>query len=125
MPSGLLIDTSILVDYLRDKKKAKVFLERQDQPLMISSITVAELYAGVREGKERVLLDEFLQAFQIIVVDLEIANQGGLYRRDYGKSHGVGLLDAIIAASANKMKAILVTLNKKHFPMLKHIKVPY
>ncbi len=47
-----------------------------------------------------------------------IAAAGGLIRRDYGKSHGVGLADAIIAATVELRKADLVTLNRKHFPML-------
>jgi predicted nucleic acid-binding protein len=48
-----------------------------------------------------------------------------LYRRDYGKSHGVGLADALIAATAELNQATLVTLNQKHFPMIIDIMVPY
>jgi predicted nucleic acid-binding protein len=48
-----------------------------------------------------------------------------LFRRDYGKSHGVGLADALIAASAEMRGAVLVTLNRKHFPMLPTVIVPY
>ena len=38
MPRNLLIDTDVLIDYLTAREEA-----------------VAELYAGVREGKERVI----------------------------------------------------------------------
>jgi len=48
-----------------------------------------------------------------------------IYRRDYGKSHGVGIADAIIAALAKDLNAKLATLNKKHYPMLQAIEVPY
>ena len=53
------------------------------------------------------------------------AVRGGLFRRDYGKSHGVGLADALIAATAELAQATLVTLNAKHFPMLPTVLVPY
>jgi len=69
-------------------------------------------------------LTQFLGAFEIIPLDAEIAQKGGLYRRDYGPSHGVGLADALIAATAELQQARLVTLNAKHFPMLE-VLVPY
>jgi predicted nucleic acid-binding protein len=42
---------------------------------------------------------------------------GFLEWTQYYKSHNVGLADAIIAASASSIDALLVTLNRKHFPM--------
>ncbi len=50
--------------------------------------------------------------------------KGGLYRRDYGPSHGVGLADALIAATAELHQAKFVTLNARHFPMVE-VEVPY
>ena len=125
MTERLLIDTDVLIDYLKANSQAVNFLENLTQLLLISSITVAELYAGVREGKERIALDNFISAFEIVPVDEKIATLGGLYRRDYGKSHGVGLADALIAATANIKQAKLVTLNQKHFPMLTDLIIPY
>jgi predicted nucleic acid-binding protein len=79
----------------------------------------------VREGEERIKLDGFLSAFEIVAVSAEIAMRGGLYRRDFGKSHNVGLADALIAATAEVRQAPLVTLNQKHFPMFGNVIVPY
>lgn len=121
----LLIDTDVLVDYLRDHAAAVSYLESLTEQTFISAVTVAELYAGVREGKERVALDSFIRAFEIVPIDEAIAIRGGLHRRDYGKSHNVGLADAIIAATAESKQAELVTLNRKHFPMLTNVIVPY
>ena len=123
--SSVLIDTDVLVDYLRGQVNAVAYLESVTERLMISAITVAELYAGVREGTERQAPDMFLSAFEVVVVDQAISQQGGLYRRDLGKSHGVGLADALIAATAEELGATLVTLNLKHFPMLASVTVPY
>ena len=125
MADRLLIDTDVLIDYLRNRAEAVSYLEGLTQSQLVSVVTVAELYAGVREGAERTKLDEFIRAFEIVPVDREIAVRGGLYRRDYIKSHNVGLADALIAATVELRHAVLVTLNGKHFPMLTNVIVPY
>ncbi|MEK6280469.1 MAG: type II toxin-antitoxin system VapC family toxin [Acidobacteriota bacterium] len=121
----LLIDTDVLIDYLRDQPESVAYLENLPLPLSVSAITVAELYAGVRNGGERLVLDQFVNSFHIVALDKEIAVRAGILRRDYGKSHGTGLADAIIAATAEAQQASLVTLNSKHFPMLKEVVIPY
>ena len=88
-----------------------------------SAITIAELFGGVRESKERHLLEKFLKSFEPIALNEQIAQTAGIYRRDYGKSHGTGLADALIAATSSNVT--LVTLNKKHFPMLEKLHIPY
>jgi predicted nucleic acid-binding protein len=125
MATHLLIDTDVLTDYLRGYAAAVSYVEAQQERLLISVVTVAELDAGVREGEERSRLERFLRAFDIIPLDQRLAVQGGLYRRDYSKSHNVGLADALIAATATQWQVPLVTLNRKHFPMLQDVIVPY
>lgn len=125
MPEPLLIDTDVIIDYLREQEDAVAYIESLTNPLLTSVITVAELYSGVREGGERTKLETFILAFELVQVSEEIAVKGGLYRRDYSKSHTVGLADALIAATAEICGATLVTLNIKHFPMLKSVKAPY
>ncbi len=125
MAEALLIDTDVVIDYLRGQIDAVTYIESLTNPLFLSVITVAELYSGVREGRERKALDGFLSAFKVLTFSETVAVQGGLYRREYAKSHGVGLADALIAATAEANDATLVTLNKKHFPMLTLVTVPY
>jgi predicted nucleic acid-binding protein len=100
-------------------------LEGTEQPLATSAITVAELYAGVRDGEERQRLDPFVAAFELLPLDRQPAQRAGLWRRHYGPSHGTGLADALIAASAEAAGAALVTLNRRRFPMLAEVLVPY
>ena len=125
MDIRLLFDTDVVIDYLRDQADAVQYLENRSEVLLISSIAVAELYSGLRDEQEREALEAFLKAFAIVPVDREIAIKGGTYRREYFKSHSTGLADALIAATAEIHQAKLVTLNKKHFPMLKEIVTPY
>jgi predicted nucleic acid-binding protein len=124
MPDRLLLDTDVIVDYLRGEAEGLDYVEGRTETLLLSSISVAELYAGVREGRERTSLAAFLFAFELVPVTREIAERGGLWRRDFGRSHNTGLADALIAATAEAAGAQLVTLNRKHFPMLRVV-VPY
>jgi len=125
MDNRLLIDSDVLIDYLREQPDAVAYLEGRVEHLLVSTITIAELYSGVREGLERQSLDLLLPFFEEVAVDQEVAIKGGLFRRDYRKSHNIELADALIAATADVKQATLVTLNKKHFPMLKDVSVPY
>jgi len=122
-----LIDTNIIIDYLRGNLKAISFLEEalDQSTCYVSVITLAELYVGVRDSREQEILANFLSLFRSIAVDESTAIAGGLYRRQYGKSHGVCIADSLIAATADQLRATLVTLNKKHFPMLRDIFSPY
>jgi len=98
-PVLLAIDTDGLIDYLRDQPQAVAFLEGTEQPLATSVITVAALYAGVRDGEERQRLDAFVAGFAVLPLDRQPAQRAGLWRRQYGPSHGTALADALIAAS--------------------------
>jgi predicted nucleic acid-binding protein len=81
-------------------------------------ISVAELFAGVRGDEEERSLRQFLLAFDAVPVSEKVARTGGLYRRDYGPSHGTGLADALIAATVEENGAKLVSFNRRHFPMV-------
>jgi predicted nucleic acid-binding protein len=123
--SILLLDTDVLVDFLRGHRKAVAFFNVRSTRIILSSIVVAELYAGVRGDREQAALEELISLFRVVPVSGEIAKKGGLYKRDYGKSHGVGLADAILAATAEAENAELKTLNTKHYPMLKGLRPAY
>jgi predicted nucleic acid-binding protein len=121
----LLIDTDVLIEYLRGRSEAVEYLEGLASDLSISVISVAELFAGIKGNEEERALKQFLLAFAILPVTEKVARMGGLYRREYRPSHGTGLADALIAATAEEKGLILVTFNRRHFPMLASITVPY
>ena len=120
-----LIDTDILIDYLRDKASAVTSMEDNLNDLYLSVMNVAELYQGARNEKERKNLISMLSIFTILPITLEIATQGGIYFSKYSASHGSGLADCLIAATADLHGLTLRTLNAKHYPMLEQIEVPY
>ena len=125
MARSYLLDTDVLVDFLRGHKKAVAFVNTCSARIILSSIVVAELYAGVKGNAEQAALADFISLFRVIPVNAEIAKAGGLHKRDYGKSHGVGFAEAILAATAEAEGAELKTLNRKHYPMLKGLRPAY
>jgi len=122
---SILLDTDVLVDFFRGHSKAVAFVNAHSARIILSSIVVAELYAGVKGDAEQAALEDFVSLFRVVPVSAVIAKTGGLYKRDYGKSHGVGLADAILAATSEAENAKLKTLNTKHYPMLKGLRPAY
>jgi predicted nucleic acid-binding protein len=120
-----LLDSDVLIEYLRNRPQAIDYIETLEGDLLISVITVAELIAGARNQAERQSLELFLSALEVIPIDYTIARQGGLFRQQYKQSHGTGLDDALIAATAIQSNAQLVTFNRRHFPMIANLQVPY
>lgn len=121
----VLLDTTVLIDMLRGKEQANVYLRTLRMQPDVSVVSISELYRGVREGRERIVLDRIRRSFEVVPVDEQIAEQAGLLGRQYFKSHGTGFADALIAASALQVGATLVTHNRRHFPMLHDLIVPY
>lgn len=125
MSKPILLDTDVLVDFLRGHPDAVAYVKAQADRIILSAVVVAELYAGVRDNDELARLDDFLSLFRVVPITAGLARAAGLHKRDYYRSHGTGLADAIIAATAETEKAELKTLNMKHYPMLKGLKPPY
>ena len=125
MAKHVLVDTDVMVDFLRGHPKAVALVQAQSARIILSSIVAAELCSGVRGDEELSTLDGLIHLFRIVPVSPELARAAGLYKRDYAKSHGVGLADAIIAATVQAENAELNTLNTKHYPMIKGLMPAY
>lgn len=113
-----LIDTDVLIDHLRGHTKARDYLHKRwaaGDTLYCSVISRAELIAGMHSEEED-SIRALLASLHEIPIDKRIAEGAGAYRRQFAKSHGVLLPDALIASSAKSIDARLITLNAKHFP---------
>jgi predicted nucleic acid-binding protein len=120
----LVVDTDVLIEYLRGRREAADFLESRDEELIVSALTVAELFAGLRGDVEERALRRFLGVFEVVAADERLAQQAGEIRRRWRPSHGTGLADAFVAATALHLDAALATFNERHFPMVEVV-IPY
>ncbi len=118
-----LFDTDMLIDDLRGLPDAVAAVESRIAGACLSAMTVAEIYQGVRDG-ERARVDCTISSFMVLPITEEIAEVGGLLRREH-KSQGAGLADCLIAATALIHGLKLQTLNVRHFSILKLVEAPY
>ena len=121
----VLIDTDVLVDYLRDYLPAVRFIEAITDAIGVSVITLAELYVGAAHHEEEHAIEMLVAACTVFDIDSMIARRAGVLRGKYLGSHSVELPDALIAATSELRGARLATLNRKHYPMLADVLVPY
>lgn len=114
---NVLVDTDILINFLRGKETAKKFLTLllEDATVNCSVITVAEIYVGMKDH-EKEKSDELIDSLNVIDVNREIAEKAGKYKKE-GKSQSLERDDCLIAATAFVKEAILATGNEKHYPM--------
>jgi predicted nucleic acid-binding protein len=113
----ILLDTDILINFLRGVAKAGLYLQNaaSDGVLACSALTVAEIYAGMR-AHEKEKTDALLDSLDIMEVTRIIAEKAGIYKAST-RSRVLELDDCIIAATAFEAKALLATGNGKHYPM--------
>jgi predicted nucleic acid-binding protein len=122
---SLLLDTNILVDYAGGLTVAIAWLRSLHEPPHISVISLLELNAGARSQREERDIEALCAALKWLPITHEIAKQGGSFLRHFGKSHGIDIADALIAATAEHHGLKLATLNVKHFPMFPKLKRAY
>jgi predicted nucleic acid-binding protein len=114
-----LLDTGVLIWILRGKKEIieKVSQLKNESPLGISVISIAEIYKNIYPS-ELILTEDFLSQHIQFEVDSKIAKIAGHYWQQYArKLKNLSLTDCLIVATANVNEATLVSLNTKHFPM--------
>jgi len=114
-----LLDTDVLIWVLRGKQEIidKVLTLKEEAPLSISVISIAEIYKNIFPA-ELVVTEDYLEQHIVFDVEAKIAKIAGLYWQQYGKQlKNLSLTDCVIAATANVNNLTLVTLNTKHFPM--------
>lgn len=116
---GFLLDTTILIDFLRGNEEAISTLNSlvEEGPLACCPITVAEVFSGVKP-EELPRVEEFFDALVYYPIGYKTARRAGLYRRDYQKKGiTLSISDTLIAAVAVENSLTLVTKNVRHFPM--------
>ena len=124
-----LLDTCVLSEFAKPSPQASVIRwlsQQDDEALTISVVTAGEIQNGIaqlpegkrREGLQTWLDEQLLPRFQgrILSVSLEDTLQWGRLRGEQ-RARGVTLppTDALLAATAQNHRLILVTRNTKDF----------
>jgi len=117
-----LVDSNIIIDFLKKQEKAVDFLDSSKE-IIVSIVTIGEIYQGVRNKKELRFAKSFFKTTKVLSIDERVSELALKLMERYTLSHGLLILDAIIAATVIKHDLTLITGNIKHFKMIKELKV--
>lgn len=114
-----LIDTDVLVWYMRGNEKARAAIREMEKPA-ISIVTQMELVQGLRNKTEQVALRRFLDAydFKRYSVSEAISQRALFLMEEWRLSHHMLMADALIAATAMEHGLPLLSGNAKHYRFL-------
>ena len=120
----VLVDTDVLIWYLRGNKEAYRLIH--DLPHMcISSVTYMELVQGMRNKEELRTMQKTLKQWNVktIYINEEISAKALFYVEEYFLSHSMQLADALIGATATMYGMTLITANDKHYKIIKELEM--
>lgn len=117
--SKFLLDSDVIIWHLRGRTEITEML-KEIQKFGVpgcSALSVVEVQVGLKKGEEE-KTDLFLRSLKIFDLNREIANKAAQLIREY-KQRGItlNLPDAVIAGTCIFYDLILVTCNKKHYPI--------
>lgn len=120
MASTCLLDSSVIIDAINDRKRRSQQLEgllAAGTLLACCPVNVTEIYMGMRPD-EAGKTEEFLASLEFFPVTWEIAKYAGTLYRDWRqKGVTLALPDLTIAAVAITNGLLFATDNPKDFPM--------
>ena len=120
----MIIDTDVLIWYLRGNNNAKKIIN-ESIPFKISMVSYAELIQGIRDKKELKILQKYLKNWstEIIQVNENISTRAMFLVEDFYLSHSLEFADAVIAATVLEKQEILLTANYKHYSFIPNIQI--
>lgn len=118
----MIIDTDVLIWYLRGNENAKTIVE-DNIPFSISVVTYMEIIQGMRNKEEFKIFQKQMQRWntEIIQLNQEISSRSMFYVQEYFLSHAMMLADALIAATVVQNSEIILTANDKHYKFIPNI----
>lgn len=120
----MLIDTDVLIWYMRGNEKAYRSVE-QANTFSLSVVTYIELVQGLRNKNELVQLRRAIQGWntQILYLSEEISAKAMFYVEQHFHSHSLQLADALIGATAVAHGLPILTGNDKHYRAMKELQI--
>ena len=125
MKDKILVDTSVWIEYFRDKREIVEIIDDmllQDR-IYITGLIIAELLQGVKTEKERGMLERYIDSIPTVSCDdkdwIGVGKLSFKLRRD-GKT--IPMSDVLIAYLAIKNDMMIFSFDQ-HFKMIDGVKL--
>lgn len=119
----LLVDTDIIIDFLKGVKPARDLFKSKNIDIYCSILSKKELLSksGLSNSERKRILGLMLK-LKVLKIDRDINNKYMLLVNNYGERQG-SIVDYVIAATAYAKNLPLLTRNRKHFERIKEIEL--
>ena len=115
----MLLDTDVMVNALRGHVPAVAWLAWvQAIPLGLPGLVAMEIIQGCRNMAEQRRMEKQMRKYPWHWPTLADCQRGYQDFADYRLGHGLGLIDALIGATAVGLGEPLATFNVKHFAVV-------
>jgi tRNA(fMet)-specific endonuclease VapC len=122
----ILIDTDVVIEYLRSKEKSSTELIRllQKHDVFLSAISEFELYLGARTERHQKDLEMIFNKVEIIPFDIGCGKIAASIWKDLELAHqNPEIKDIFIESIAIRNDIWLRTFNEKHFKGIEELKM--
>lgn len=125
----ILLDSDVMVDLLRQYPPAVAWFDTldEDEEIALPGYVVMELIQGCRNKEEQERLWRAVMPYGVVWLMPADCDRVLELFLEHRLSHGVGLLDVLIAQTALALKVPLYTFNQKHYQFLSELQTvqPY
>ncbi len=123
----ILLDSDVAIDILRKRPPALAWISTIQVPVCLPGIVALELYQGCRDKREAADLESKIKPFAILWPSEQSSNIALNTFASAHLTHSLGILDALIAATALTHNLPLHTFNQKHFAAVPNLQTiqPY
>ena len=122
----MVIDTSIFIDFLRARNKAKTTLQNlpDEAAIYVSSVTLYELYMGATTPQKWVDVKTLTDDIPTLPFTKQVAEKAAIIYQELRKTNQmVEFRDIFIAATAIINNFPILTRNSKHFKRMKGLTI--
>jgi predicted nucleic acid-binding protein len=123
----MLLDTDVMVDFLRAYPPAVEWLTRYSLPIAIPGLVAMELLQGCRNPTEQQRVERELARFALYWPTLSDCQNAYRDFAAFRLSNGIGLLDSLVGHTAVGINEQLATFNVKHYAPIAGLQIvqPY
>ena len=114
----LLLDSDVLIDIQRGYAPAVEWFADLAEPPVVSGLVVMELIQDARNREQVDRARKLVAPLAVVWPSEADCNRAVAFFEQYHLSHRLGLLDALIGATALGLGATLCTFNRKHYQVV-------